>query len=359
MSDRSGCSLIELTVLGVLDGKLAGRPRAHVQSAKVLDGLEESIGLGSLYAYRPLLDLAHPWLVPVPLLAVEGNVGDRSGTPPADPEYTRCRPSRAGRLVLESEAHQLAPVPAGLINGTTYRGGTRPPLEPFAVLAALRRLLEDPGIPDGELVSVTGPPWSGTDCDLTGDLAALARGRRVVLRESGRITITGIPVPQEPVDEQPASAHDHNHALTEISGQPFPSEPFPAHLVIESLPARTDASEVAAEIAGRAELSQWHGPHAELARRTALPVYYVDDESKDAEVRILLTLCPNSDPAAVRDLLTTIRGISAEAPCAFPAPLASLLRSWVDDHRSEDIAASLMEFENAIRHDQQHGTSRR
>jgi hypothetical protein len=44
LSDRSGCSLIELTVLGVLDGKLAGRPRAHVQSAKVLDGLEESIG---------------------------------------------------------------------------------------------------------------------------------------------------------------------------------------------------------------------------------------------------------------------------------------------------------------------------
>jgi hypothetical protein len=359
LSDRSGCSLIELTMLDVLDDKTAGRPRAHVQSAKALNGIDDRIGLGPRYAYEPLLDLARPWITPVPLVAVEGNPGDRSGNSSADPEYTRCRPSRTGRLVLEAEAHRLAPVPIGLINGTTYRGGTRPPLEPFAVLAALRGLLEDPGIPDGELVSVTGPPWSGTDCDLTGDLAALARGRRVVLRESGRITITGIPVPHEPVDEQPASAHDHSHALTEISGQPFPNEPFPAHLVIESLPARTDASEVAAEIASRAERRQWHGPHAELARRTALPVYYVDDESKGAEVRILLTLHPNSEPAAVRDQLTAIPGMSAETPSAFPAPLASLLRSWVDDHRGENIAASLTELASAIRHDRQRRASNR
>jgi hypothetical protein len=46
LSDRSGCSLIELTVLGVLDDKIARRPRAHVQSAKVLDGIHERIGLG-------------------------------------------------------------------------------------------------------------------------------------------------------------------------------------------------------------------------------------------------------------------------------------------------------------------------
>jgi hypothetical protein len=364
LSDRSGCSLIELTVLGVLDDKTAGRPRAHVQSAKVLDGIDDRIGLGPRYAYELLLDLARPWITPIPLLAVEGNAGDRSGNPSADPEYTRCRPSRAGRLVLEAEAHRLAPVPIGLINGTTYRGGTRPPLDPFAVLAALRRLLEDPGVPDGELVSMTGPPWSGTDCDLSGDLAALARGRPVVLRESGRITTTGVPVPQEPADGQPASAQGDQHALVEISGQPlpgepFPGEPFPAHLVIESLPARTDTSAVAAEIASRAERRQWHGPHADLARRTALPVYYVDDQSKDAEVRILVTLYPNSDPTAVRDQLTTIRGISAETPCAFPAPLASLLRSWVDDHRGENMPASLTELDDAIRHDRQRGASNR
>lgn len=354
MSNRSGFSLIELAVLDVLDGKTAGRPRAHVQSAKVLDGIDERIGLGPRYAYEPLLDLARPWITPVPLVAVEGNAGDRSFPEPAGPEDTRCRPSRAGQLVLEAEAHRLAPVPAGLINGTTCRGGNRPPLDPFAVLAALRRLLEEPGVPDGELTSLVGPPWSGTDCGLTGDLAALAKGRRVMLRESGRITITGIPVPQEPADAQPASARGDKHAIAEISG-----ESFPAHLVIESLPARAGAAEVAGEIANRAAPLRWHGPVQDLARRTGLPVTYVDDQSKGTEVRILLTLHPNSDPAAVRDQLTTIPGISAEMPCAFPAPLASLLRSWVDDHRGEDIAASLTELEDAIHHDRQRGTYNR
>jgi hypothetical protein len=245
-------------------------------------------------------------------------------------------------------------VPVGLINGSTYRGGTRPPLDPSGVLAALRRLLEDPGVPDGDLISLAGPPWQGTDCDLTGDLAALASGRRVVLRESGRITITSVPVPQEPTDAPPEAADAGQLAE---AGDSHPS--FPAHLVIESLPARTNAFEVAAEVASRASRRQWHGPHAELARRTALPVYHVDDQANGADVRILLTLYPNSDPAAVRDQLSTIPGMSADTPCAFPVPLASLLRAWVNDHRSEDLAASLTELENAIRHDRQRGASNR
>ena len=60
-----------------------------------------------------------------------------------------------------------------------------------------------------------------------------------------------------------------------------------------------------------------------------------------------------SDPAAVRDQLATIPGMSAETACAFPAPLAGLLRSWVDDHRSEDVAACLTRLEDAIRRDRQ------
>jgi hypothetical protein len=184
MTNRSGCSLVELTVLDVLDAMIARRPRAHAESAKVLAGIEDRIGLGPRYGYELLLDLARPWITPVPLVAVEGNAGDGSGHPAADPEYTRCRPSRAGQLVLDAEARRLAPVPAGLINGTTYRGGARPPLQPSGVLAALRRLLEDPAVPDGELTGLAGPPWPGTGCDLTGDLAALARGRRVVLRRA-------------------------------------------------------------------------------------------------------------------------------------------------------------------------------
>ncbi|MGH3155100.1 MAG: hypothetical protein ACRDNF_00780, partial [Streptosporangiaceae bacterium] len=160
MSDRSGCSLAELTALGVLDAEVGERPQAYLESSKALEAIEERVGLGPRYAYEMLLDLARPWVVPIPTVAVQGNAGGRSFGPPADPGYTQARPSQAGSLVLEAEAHRMAPVPVGLFNGTTHRGGTRPPLDPFAVLAALRRLLEDPGAPDGELTDVAGVPWS-------------------------------------------------------------------------------------------------------------------------------------------------------------------------------------------------------
>lgn len=142
-------------------------------SAKVLAAIDERIGIGRRYAYEMLLDLARPWVIPLPTVAVAGNRGDRAFPVPTVPEYTECRLSHVGQLVLAAEAHRLAPVPLGLINGTTYQGGTQPPLKPSAVLAARQRLHRD------------------------GDLAALAKGRRVTLRESGQITITDVPVPEK------------------------------------------------------------------------------------------------------------------------------------------------------------------
>src|SRR6266536_5363237 len=131
MGDRSGCSLVELTVLDVLDSITARRPRAYARSARALAGIEERIGLGPRYAYEVLLDLARPWVIPVRAVVAMGNIGDRSFPATAGPGYTECRPSYAGQLVLDAEAVRLAPVPLGLINGTTYRGGTQPALEPF------------------------------------------------------------------------------------------------------------------------------------------------------------------------------------------------------------------------------------
>ena len=78
----------------------------------------------------------------------------------------------------------------------------------------------------------------------------------------------------------------------------------------------------------------------------------MDDQSA-YEVRIPIRLRPGSDPGTVRDQIATIEGVSVEVSCAFPAPLASVLRSWVDRYRSEDITASLNELENAIHHDRQ------
>lgn len=333
-------------MLEVLDATVSGRPRSHARSAKVLAGIDERLGLGPMYAYGLLLDLARPWVIPARTVTIQGNVGDRSFPEPAGPGYTECRPSHVGQLILAAEAHQLAPVPVGLINGTIYRGGTQPPLEPRRVLAALRRLLDDPQAPDQEVINIVGQPYSVTACTVSGDTAALAKGRRVTLRESGQITITGVPVQEAPEDPPPPA---HGIKVTGL-GELTDKFSFPAHLVIESLPARTAAAEVAQAIAWRSASRPWSDSHPELARRAILPVACVGDQS-GYEVRIPITLRPGSHPMAVRDQIAAIEGVSVEASCAYPAPLASLLRSWVDRHRNEDVTTSLADLENAIDRD--------
>ena len=350
MSERSGCAPVDLAVLGALEAATASRPRSYVRSARVLAGIEERIGLGPRYAYEVLLDLARPWVIPVRTVVAMGNIGDRSFPAAAGPGYTECRPSYAGQLVLDAEATRQAPVPLGLINGTTYRGGTQPALEPSRALAALRRLLDDPSVTDAEVISLAGPPYSVTGCAITGNIAALMRGRRVALRETGRIKLTGVPVPEAPADPPPRPP---GGMLVGFAGA-GPIPPRPAHLVIESLPHGVMATEVAHAIVNRAASRPWPDSHPGLARTTALPVADVDEQSgRDGEVRILITLRPGSDPEAVRDQLTEIHGVSVESYYQFPAPLATLLRSWVERYRGEDLTASLAALEDAIRRDRQ------
>lgn len=54
----------------------------------------------------------------------------------------------------------------------------------------------------------------------------------------------------------------------------------------------------------------------------------------------------------MREILLAHDGITSEIPAAYPAPLATLLRTWARQHRHEDITDSLTRFEDAIRQDQ-------
>jgi hypothetical protein len=114
-------------------------------------------------------------------------------------------------------------------------------------------------------------------------------------------------------------------------------------------------SDAVQAITSRLQLRHWHGSHPELARRIALPVADIYDESREYDVRIHLSPEPGSDPAAVRNQLLDVDGVGWNATWAFPAPLASMLRSWVEQHQGEDIAASLTRLEDAIRRDQANG----
>jgi DNA gyrase/topoisomerase IV subunit A len=284
--------------------------------------------------------------MPIRLVAGWGNFGDRSFPDPAEPEYTRCRPSHVGQLVLDAEAHRLAPVPVGLINGTAYGGGTQPPLEPFQVLAALQRLLEGRRVADAEVLRIVGPPYPVTGCDLTGNLDALIKGRRGAIRQTGRITITGVPVP-EPVADTAVPPDRRGWTGYEVSSRPS----RPAHLIIESLPARTSPLDAYRAITKQAGSHGWYGSGPERVERPALPVAEVNEQSSRNQVRIGLVLKPGSDPAAVRERLVAVDGITTEATWAFAAPLARMLRAWVDRYRDEDIAASLDLLHQAIRRD--------
>jgi hypothetical protein len=300
-------------------------------------------------------------MIPVRTVSGLGNFGSRDFPAASEPQYTLCRQSHAGQLILDAEARRLAPVPVGLINGTSYRGGTQPPLEPFRVLAALRQLLDRPRMTSADLLRAVGPPYSAAGCDITGDMDALIRGRRTPISQTGRIIITGVPVPEPAADRpvsEPAADPPGRRGWRVGAGVPPPFD-RPVHLMIESLPAQTPTPDAARAIADRATARRWHGSHPELAHRTTLPVTQVYDLSTRYQIRIGLTLEPGTDPAAVRDQVAAIYGITVERTWAFPAPLASMLRSWVDHHRLEDITASMDRLRDTIRHDRRRGLRKR
>ena len=347
MSDRTGVGLVELAVLEEVNAAADGSPGECVVSTRAVAQVEERLGLGPRYGYEVLVDLAREWVIPVPLVSVMGNIGDRNFPEAAGPRHTECRLSRVGQLVLDAEAHRAAPVPVGIINGTAYRGGVHPPLEPFRVLAALRNLLDDPRSSDDEILRIAGPPYSVTGCDIGGDLEALMLGRQVMIRETGKITITSVPVPVAQAKHPVAVA-----GLVRVyAGAGHAPSRHPAHLVIESLPGRSTNPQAGQEIATYLmDQSRYDAePIEPVAER---PVDYLADESRvGTEVRLLITLRPGCDPVAVRKQLASLHAIASEGAWRFPAPLASMLRSWVDRHRDEDVAASLASLEDAIQCD--------
>jgi DNA gyrase/topoisomerase IV, subunit A len=323
VSDRSGIGPAELAVLEALDKLLAARPGAFARSSRALAGIDERIGLGPRYAYDLMLDLGRVWRVPVLLLAFHGNRGDQfSGDQfsggAAGPGYTECRLSYAGQVTLAAERRLLAPVPVGLINGSMYRGGMQPPLEPLRVINALRRVLDDPQIPDAEMLGMVGPPDFLTGCTVTGDLGKLTAGRRASLRLTGQVTVA---------DEE--------------------------HLIIHTLPPHVGLNDIVRVIKTRAVSRPWAGSFPELDQAAMLPIADLEDEPTCDDLRLVITLRPGADPGRVRDSLLEMTGVAADVTAAFPAPLAELLRSWVSRHRGEDITASLAELDKAIRHDRQ------
>jgi len=315
VGERTGAGLVECAILEALDS-LGARPgRGYRVSTKVLAAVEDRIGLAPGYAYEILLDLARPWMMPVNLVCVQGNYGSRGDDPPANPPYTEARLSRAGQVALAAERGNLAPVPIGLINGNTYRNGTRPPFRPEAVIEALRQVIRRPRFPGADLTGIIGPPYFLNGCAVTGDFEALAAGHPVTLRLQARVTISA----------------DHTSVR------------------IENFPPNANPDEAAQSLASLAGRRPWAPDYPALHRHARLPLKDIRDESTDARGDLIVCVPePGTTPEQLRDQITGVHGVYTTVPAALPSPLPALIRNWAKAHATEDLQASLAALEDAI-----------
>lgn len=329
-----GCSETEGILLGVISDMLAGQPFGFVRCDRVLSRIDRQIGLGPRYAYELLLDLARPWLVWAPLLEVGGVAADRA-TPADEPYITRCRLTSVGMAILEQErgGHHL---PLGIINGTIYRGGTQPPLEPSRVVAALRELIRNPRAADEVLRKIIGVPQFPSGCAASGDFDSLLMGREVLLREVGRVKITGIPVPEEAAK------------VGRVAGAPIlvtgivRSAP---HIIIDALPGRVSATSDVIDEMQACIGPQWIGRNPSEG---ALPIADMRDLTENGQVRIEISLRRGSDADAVRRQLEDLDSLAHASSAEFPLPLCDLLRAWVDQHGGEGGDRDLERLEHLI-----------
>lgn len=303
MSERTGLGTMEIALLTTIAE--AGKRGRWRKSSRILARLEERHGIGPRYAYLMLVDLVQPWTVPLPLLEGNGNFGSIGDDPAADPQYTECRMSPAGAMAVAAECDEGPPVPIGLINGTTYKGGPAPPYKPDAIAAAL---LLGENATHAELIEAAGPPSFPTGCEVAGDLAALAAGRRTRLRLTAKIRV----------------GHDRGMPVLDITAFPPGPGPDQTARAIASRSRRLPESII--------------DRHPGLAA-TRLPFRDVNDLTSTRNgVLVRCFLDHTTDPEQATERLCEIWGVSVDLEVRLPGPLGSLLHGWITRHGTRAAA---------------------
>lgn len=297
--------------------------------------VEDSGAVPRGYGYQVLVDTARDWLTQVPLIDGQGNFGSQGNDPPASPRYTEARLSSAGQLALAAERGELAPLPLGLINGNTHRGGLRPPFRPQGIIDAIRLVMRKPRVASRELLETIGPPDFMTGCTVTGDISALYAGELMELRLESRITITdGASLAESTGQRRSPDAQARNRAV----------------LLIDRFPPYANPDDAAQSLAERAAQRGWDNDHPELRRATRLPLRNVMDlSSSRGGIRIACVPAPDADPEQVRDQVRDVYGVWIGVTIRLRKPLATIIRQWVARNRDEDITGSLAALDQAVR----------
>jgi DNA gyrase/topoisomerase IV subunit A len=334
VSERSGVGVVELAILDALDS-LGARPGGgYRQCERVLELVEDGCAVPRGYGYEVLVDTARDWLTQVPLIDPRGNFGGQGNDPPSGPRYTEARLSPAGQLTLAAERNELAPVPIGLINGNTHRGGMRPPFRPQGIIDAIRLVIRKPRVASRELLETIGSPDFMTGCTVAGDMSALYAGQLMELRLESRVTVTDEPsLPPLAGQRRRPDAPARNRTV----------------LLIDHFPPYANPDETAQSLAERSEQRTWDDEYPELRRATRLRLRNVLDVSTSRDgIQIACVPAPDADPEQVRDQVRDVYGVWVGVTVRLRTPLATTIRQWVARNRDEDIVAGLAALEQAV-----------
>ena len=172
-----GLNHLDAAVLGAMFDAAMFPSRVHARTTTAIDHIVTSNACGAAQAWIALQQLAAPWLAPMPLVDSHGNFGTMY-EPASEPGFTECRLSNAGQLAVRSSRGHGAALPIGIVNGEIHstlgvffdlwpKGPLpatvelTPGFHPGGVIAAIRRLLDDPGSADDVLLALVGEPWLG------------------------------------------------------------------------------------------------------------------------------------------------------------------------------------------------------
>jgi Type IIA topoisomerase (DNA gyrase/topo II, topoisomerase IV), A subunit len=294
MTDRTGLGPLELAVLRSVSAT-AGSSGRHCRTTKTLEYLDSVESIGPAYLLPVLKDLGSSWRVHLPLLDLLGNWGSVFGDPMADPQYTEVRLSPIGELALLCEEYAVGPVPIGLVNGSLYRGGQAPPLDPARALQTVGALIEDDLIPDGDLERLIGLPLLPTGGTVQGDLEGLYAGRSSVLLQS-------CPITREQIHQRQV-------------------------LVITGTPLGVAVNEIGSNL-GEKGLNPLHnlpGPLGLLDVR--------DESSGRKGIRLILVPAADADLDALERWVRGVWPVTIETNCRFRGGIDEVLRIWANNCR--------------------------
>jgi hypothetical protein len=203
---------------------------------------------------------------------------------------------------LAAEREQAGPVPIDLINGSVYRGGRVPPLDPTRTLRLLRPLAHGEALDPAALEDLISLPTGGI---VTGDLVALLEGRAARVQMSCHI-------------ERERRA---GQRLLVIRGTPAGVD---LEQVVMLLTSRVDQ----ARRPSRRHDADFYPQGFDKAGEPAMVSDVRDESSCRTGTRIVVDLAPDADVDEAERWVRGVWPVTVEADWLIPGGLAARLRSW-------------------------------